>query len=117
MIDYAPMTKLAEDTKNIIDGYYLERECLTAEMKAIGASASHLAFVFKQTYALSPANYLNQKRLNHAKKLLAETDTPIITVAGEIGFDSLSAFYTFFKKRTNITPGNFRRTLKIDKEE
>ena len=106
--DYAPMLELAEKTKRLIDGYFHERERLATEMKRLGISANHLSTVFKQHYGLSPLGYFNQKRFEYAKKLLAETDQPIIDVAGEIGFDSLSAFYAFFKRHTGITPKNYR---------
>ena len=112
--DYAPMLALAEKTKRLIDGYFHERERLATDMKRLGISANHLTAVFKRHYGLSPLGYLNQKRCEHAKKLLAETDQPIIDVASEIGFDSLSAFYAFFKRRTGTTPKNYRIGLKSE---
>ena len=111
--NYAPTTKLAEDVKNLIDEYYLDREHLADEMKNIGASKNHLASVFKQAYTFPPNEYLNEKRLEYAKKQLQETEAAIISIAGDIGFESLSAFYAFFKKRTNITPGEFRRASNV----
>ncbi|HWQ80493.1 MAG TPA: Ada metal-binding domain-containing protein [Anaerovoracaceae bacterium] len=108
LLNYAPMFELAQQTKELIDGHYLQRERLAAEMKQLGVSANHLAAVFKQQYGMPPIQYLNQIRIGHAKKFLAETDMPIIDIAGEIGFDSLSAFYGFFKKQTGTTPKDYR---------
>ena len=106
--DYAPLMELARRTKDLIDGYFREKEQLAAEMKRLGVSANHLSIIFKRQYGLSPTGYINCKRLEYAKTLLAETGEPIVCVADDIGFDSLSSFYAFFKKHAGVTPKNFR---------
>ena len=115
LLDYAPMADLAGQAKELIDGYFRERERLIGAMKQLGVSANHLAVVFKQQYGLPPMDYLNQKRAEHAKRLLAETDMAIIDVAYDIGFDSLSAFYIFFKKQAGTTPKAYRADAKATK--
>lgn len=114
--DYAPMLELAQQTKNLIDDFFSERERLGAEMKRLGVSAGHLAVIFKQRYGMAPGQYLNKIRLSYAKKMLAETDTPIIDMAGDIGFASLPSFYGFFKKQTGTTPKKYRTENQGDKE-
>ncbi|EHQ89796.1 bifunctional transcriptional activator/DNA repair enzyme AdaA [Desulfosporosinus youngiae] len=113
LLDYAPMLELAQQTKNLIDDYFQERNRLAAEMKRLGVSASHLAAVFKQQYGMVPSQYLNKTRLDYTRKMLAETDTPIIDIAGNIGYDSLPSFYGFFKKQTGTTPREYRELNKV----
>ena len=108
LIEYAPVLELARQTKELIEGYYSQRAVLAEKMRQLHVSASHVASVFKQRYGLPPLQYLNQIRAEHAKKMLQDSAMPIIDVAGETGFDSLSAFYSFFKKQTGITPKEFR---------
>jgi AraC family transcriptional regulator of adaptative response / methylphosphotriester-DNA alkyltransferase methyltransferase len=105
---YAPRRELAERAKGLIDDYFNERKRLTAKMKQLGVSSSHLALVFKQQYGMTPGRYLNKTRIDYAKKMFAETDIPIIDVAGDTGFDSLPSFYGFFRKQTGTTPGKYR---------
>lgn len=108
LLDYAPMMELAQQTKDLIDDYFNERERLTAEMKRLGVSSGHLTVIFKQQYGMAPSQYMNKTRADYAKKMLVETDTPIIDIAGDIGFDSLPSFYGFFKKQTGMTPKEYR---------
>lgn len=108
LMDYAPVEEIAKQTKNIIDDYFSERERLAAEIKRLGVSAGHLAVIFKQQYGIAPSRYLDQIRVGHAKKLLTETDTSIIVIAGDVGFDSLPSFYGFFKRQTGTTPKVYR---------
>lgn len=115
LLDYAPALELAKQTKELIDDYYDKREQLAAEMKQLGVSASHLAVIFKQQYGVAPIQYLNQIRIKRVKKMLVETDMPIIDIAGDIGFNSLSAFYGFFKRQTGTTPKEYRAAARGDK--
>ncbi|EGO62486.1 bifunctional transcriptional activator/DNA repair enzyme AdaA [Acetonema longum] len=116
LFDYDPMLKIASQTKALIDDYYRERERLKEEMKHLGVSANHLSVIFKRHYGVPPKDYLNQKRIESAKKLLAETALPIIEIAEDIGFDSLSAFYGFFRRQTGTTPNSYRREHRTAKK-
>ncbi len=115
LLDYAPMTELARQTKDLINNYFNEKNRLAAEIKRLGVSASHLAVIFRQQYGMVPSQYLNKTRTDYAKKMLAETDTPIIHIAGDIGFDSLPSFYGFFKKQTGTTPKAYRAKTQGEK--
>jgi len=55
-------------------------------------------------------SYINDFRVEKAKQLL--TDEPhmdITNIAYDSGFNSISSFNTAFKKKTNMTPGHFRK--------
>lgn len=106
--NYNPTLELAEKAKEIIDEYYCERKLLADVMKNMGVTSGHLSVLFKNIYGVPPIQYLNQVRLDHAKYLLAHTDMPIIDIAPEIGFESLPAFYYFFKKHADTTPKIYR---------
>jgi AraC-like DNA-binding protein len=56
--------------------------------------------------------YLNRHRLGDAKQALADPaqrDVPILTIALDAGFQSLSPFNRAFKADTGMTPTEFRR--------
>jgi AraC family transcriptional regulator of adaptative response / methylphosphotriester-DNA alkyltransferase methyltransferase len=106
--DYAPVLEIARLTKELIDGYYHNRERLTEKMEQLGVTSGHLAVIFKQQYGMTPIQYLHQLRIEYAQKMLGETAMPIIDIAFDTGFNSLSAFYSFFKKNTGTTPKEYR---------
>jgi AraC family transcriptional regulator of adaptative response / methylphosphotriester-DNA alkyltransferase methyltransferase len=112
LMDYAPVLAIAERTKALMNDCFTERERLSSELASLGISRGHLAVIFKQQYGASPTQYLNHLRLSYAKRLLARSDMPIIDIALEIGYDSVSAFYGFFKRQTGITPQKFRRKFR-----
>jgi AraC-like DNA-binding protein len=73
---------------------------------------NHLSQVINAGFGVSFFDYLNQYRIEDAKKLLGVKDSThtILTVAFEVGFNSNSAFYAAFKKSCGQTPAQFRRS-------
>jgi AraC-like DNA-binding protein len=57
-------------------------------------------------------DFINEYRIEKAKKLLKDTSKKELTVLEilyEVGFNSKSSFNTAFKKQTGITPTQFRK--------
>ena len=79
--------------------------------EASGFSTSHFHKVFKDTYFMSPNEYLTMKRVECAKKLLMNESLSIDAIAEKCGFFSRAYFDVSFKKNAGITPASFRRSL------
>jgi len=63
---------------------------------------------FKKAVGFSPAQYQIQLRINHARNLLSTTNLPVKQIALQLGFDSNNYFSRLFKRKTNMTPAEFR---------
>tara|TARA_Y100001980_G_C14507432_1_gene282976 strand:+ start:257 stop:1123 length:867 start_codon:yes stop_codon:yes gene_type:complete len=63
---------------------------------------------FKKSTNKTFTNFLNEYRINHATKLLSETDQDIKSICFESGFNNLSNFFRNFKRITNYTPNSYR---------
>ena len=51
---------------------------------------------------------LNQARIRAAQKLLLDTDTPITTIALEVGCSSPQHFSALFRRLVGETPSDYR---------
>ena len=67
--------------------------------------------IFKKNFGISPQQYIQQKKLDHARLLLADPTYSIAEVARALCFYDPAAFTTFFKKHTGMTPKQFRNSL------
>ena len=67
--------------------------------------------LFKKTFGISPQQYIQQKKLDRARMLLADHTLSIANIASELYFYDPAAFTAFFKKHTGMTPKEFRATL------
>lgn len=52
---------------------------------------------------------INEYRIAEAKQLLVQNDMKVIEIAHNTGFETLSRFYTLFKKICGMTPTDYRR--------
>jgi AraC family transcriptional regulator len=78
---------------------------------AVGMNVHHFSRMFKRSTGLAPHQYLGNIRLERAKSMLADGRSPIIDIAFEIGYANPSQFSAFFRKRTGLSPSEFRRTV------
>ncbi len=65
---------------------------------------------FKEHYRCTPWEMLCQLRVNHAKRLLAETNHPVSLVAELCGFNEPGQMAVVFKRLTGMPPSKFRRS-------
>lgn len=82
--------------------------CLDEAAALMGFSKYHFTRLFKNFTGVSFYKYLNQKRIEHAEKLLADPDLSITEAALQSGFSSLSSFIRMFKLINDCTPTEFR---------
>jgi AraC-like DNA-binding protein len=79
----------------------------------MGISPNHLSEVINANLNMNFFDFINSYRVEEAKRELARETTGrvqnVLTIALEAGFNSKSAFYTAFKKHTDMTPSQFRK--------
>ena len=71
-------------------------------------SEFHFARLFKQITGATPHAYLANLRMENARRLLSETNIPIIEIAARVGYQSQSHFTKIFKSITGLTPRAYR---------
>ena len=71
-------------------------------------SKFHFIRTFKSIYGKTPHQYLTAVRIEKAKELL-ESEATVTGACFSVGFDSLGSFTALFKRRTGLTPSQYRR--------
>lgn len=71
--------------------------------------------VFKRETNTSIIRYLLNRRIEEAKRLLAEGSLPLKTVAEAVGFEDYNYFSRSFKKATGLTPREYRYSVDLSK--
>ena len=72
-----------------------------------GLTESSLSRQFSKINGISFKQYVVEKKIQRAIFLLQTTNKKIIDIALESGFDSVSGFYSAFRKKTGTTPSKF----------
>jgi AraC-like DNA-binding protein len=88
---------------------HLEHDLSLVTLAAVGeTSPAHFARLFKHATGLAPHQYVITCRMEQAKRLLAETDMPLIEVGAQVGCADQSHFTALFRKHVALTPKAYR---------
>lgn len=77
----------------------------------VGLSASRFSTLFSQHMSCNYKTYVDQLRIERAKRLLEETSLMISEVAETVGYDSSYSFARLFKKKVGMPPNEYRAHL------
>jgi AraC-like DNA-binding protein len=94
---------------NYISEHFAEDLTLEQMASMIGFSKYHFSRLFHIYAGTTFYQYLNQKRIAHAKNLLLDPALSVTEVAFRSGFTSISAFLRMFRLANNCTPTQFRK--------
>ncbi len=97
--------------KEIIE--YVEHHCIrelsvNALSRAMFFSPSYISKIFRQRTNQSLAKFIQQKKMEHAKNLLLNSDMSIEEIMAETGYSDRKHFYKLFSEYYNETPGKYR---------
>jgi AraC-like DNA-binding protein len=91
-----------------IGNNYTEDISLDTIADVAGFSKFHFSRLFKQFTDISFYDYLNQRRVKEAEKLLLDPHLTITEVAMRAGFSSIATFNRVFKNFKECTPTEFK---------
>jgi AraC family transcriptional regulator len=77
--------------------------------EACGISGRHLMRGFKAATGMTVHRYIEQVRMDRAKRLLSTTHLPLEVIAGEVGFASGSHMSSAFVRAQGMPPSVFRQ--------
>lgn len=92
-----------------IENNYMSKITIADAATEVGLSQSHFMKYFKNTMGTSFIDYLNEYRLTMASRLLLSSDSSILAISEEVGYDNLSYFNRAFKRRYGMTPSAYRK--------
>lgn len=105
-----PDTAIAAAASYLQD-HALQGGTIAEAAKVAGLNRRALERGFKKNLGVTPGQYLSEVKLDHAKRLLRETDLRMSDIA-EACLMTQEHFATMFRKSTDITPSEYRRKRK-----
>ncbi len=97
---------------NYIRQHFQEELSIEQLASAVHISISALERRFKKYLSKTPRQFITEMRLEHARKLLIETDLPISEVAFQSGFFEHSYFSKQFKSLFAMLPSELRKNMR-----
>lgn len=115
-IETTPET-LGFKIKEFIDENYNKDIKLNDIAEKFYLSPYYLSHIFKKEIEFSPIDYLINRRIGEAQKLLLTTAMPICDISKQVGYDNVNYFNLAFKKIAGISPNKFREMYNNEKSD
>ena len=97
--------------REYIEQYFHQLISLEELAKLTNMSATNFRREWKKIYSEAPMQYRDSIRLYYAKEYLNSGYYTVSEIAEKCGFDDVSYFVRFFKKKTGRTPNEFKKEV------
>ena len=99
---------LVRDFNFLVEQHFREKHTVAEYADLLNKSPKTIANLFKKVNGKTPLQFIQERRMLEARRILRHTDKPISEIGYEIGFNDVQAFSRFFKKQEGIPPSEFR---------
>jgi|GEM_PF-6958327 len=119
--DTAPVRKSPADDRDwtaeaarlrqrvISEQWFLESRLSIRDIAArMGSNETYISRTLNQGLGQSFNHFINALRVEHAKALIRETDSSLLTIALDSGFNSKATFNRVFRNLAGMTPSQFK---------
>ena len=98
-----------EDFRNLVEIHFKELKRTSDYSQKLTISANYLNALIKEKLDLSAENYIQNRVILEAERLLLNTHLSVTEISFELGFSDKSHFGKYFKKITQESPNQFRK--------
>jgi len=95
----------------LIDRHYKSEKLVSYYADQLNISANYLNILCQKYFHVSATTLIHERVILETKRILLSTETPIKTIAFDLGFYDITYFSKFFKKYTKSTPKQFREQV------
>ena len=99
---------LVRNFNYLVESHFRKKHAAADYADLLYKSPKTVSNVFKKLGEKSPLQFIQDRIVLEARRLLHYTDKDISEIAYEIGFSDVQSFSWFFKKKEGLSPTNFR---------
>ncbi|WP_405108939.1 helix-turn-helix domain-containing protein [Paenibacillus sp. FSL K6-1217] len=102
-------SRISDRCRNYIYNHLYEELPLSRLAEYSGMSASYLSQLFKKETGTAISDYIQQQRIDEAKRLMELPGITLSDIATRLHFNDQSYFTKVFKKYTGLTPRQYKQ--------
>jgi len=101
--------RLAAGFAALVEREFRSDKSVSDYATALGVTSTHLTRVCNRSCGRSASEFLAERKISEAKRLLADTRAPVKQIAEALGYASAGYFARAFQTRTGESPTAFRK--------
>lgn len=105
-----PQQILLQKFIQLVNNFYIEKRTIEDYAELLNVTPNHLSQSIKSASGKNALSYINERLLTEAKSLIQFTDFDIAEISWQLNFSDPANFGKFFKKHTDQTPLEFRKS-------
>jgi AraC-like DNA-binding protein len=102
-------TGLLREFNFLVEMHFKTKHTVAEYADLLHKSPKTVTHFFARTGQKSPLQFIKERRMLEARRLVRYTEKPFKEIAYELGFDNIQGFSRFFKKQQQASPSEFRR--------
>ena len=99
---------IIRDFNFLVEQNFKTMHTVTEYAALLNKSPKTLSNLFGKLSDKSPLQYIQDRIILEARRILNYTDLPVSEVGDDLGFQDIQSFSRFFKKHVGLSPTNFR---------
>ena len=103
--------------QDYISAYFNQQISLSDMSRVACLSPNHFLRNYKLMFGISPHQYLTERRLQEARRLLHCSEKSVTDVCLEVGFQSPGSFSSLFSERFGLSPSYYRKKVIFKKSD
>lgn len=108
-----PQQILLKKFTQLVNNFYIEKRTIEEYAALLNVTPNHLSQSIKAASDKNALSYINERLLTEAKSLIQFTDFDIAEIAYQLNFSDPANFGKFFRKHTDLTPLEYRKSSAI----
>lgn len=95
----------------LVEQHFKTKHSVTEYAELMNKSPKTLSNIFSKMRSKTPLQYIQERKMLEARRLLRYSDLQIQEVAYELGYEDIQAFSRFFKKQEGVSPSLFKEKV------
>jgi AraC-like DNA-binding protein/mannose-6-phosphate isomerase-like protein (cupin superfamily) len=95
-----------------IQEHFAQKLTLEDLSRVVPCNSQYLCHFFKEISGMSPMQFLIEYRIEQAGRMLKDTTKSVLEISLDCGFENVSYFIRQFKRHKNMTPRQYRQSMK-----
>ncbi|WP_108868176.1 helix-turn-helix domain-containing protein [Aquimarina aquimarini] len=93
----------------LVEQHFRNKHSVAEYADLLHKSPKTLSNVFSKFNSKTPLQYIQERIILEARRLLHYTEKPVKEIAYELGYDDIHSFSRFFKKKEGISPSQYKK--------